>query len=192
MKRQLIIILLCFLKIFTAFGQQSDSENQAKQILAIPGLGLVIGKDTVKLMKTTESEIYHIFRIKDSLTKIIHGTACGYDTHGKSASWETYSKEINYDGIVFSYSGSRNKDIFILEEIAIKETTHFIVKVNDFINLGENIPDILKFFPKRSDNDEYDNYSTHLWSYGINLGFDDNGSQKKLTYISISMATGKD
>ena len=190
MKRRLTIILLYSLTIFTAFGQQTGSENQVKQIRVIPGLGLVIEKDTVKLFKTTETEIYHLFRITDTLTDIIHGTACGYDANGNNTSWDTYSKEINYDGIVFNYSGSTNKDNFILHEIEIKDITHFIVKINDSIILGKNIPDILKYFPKRSKYDEYDIYWKNLDSYGIRLGLDNNGVEKKLSYISISTAIG--
>ena len=183
-------MLLHCLTIFVAIGQNSTPENIEKQILVLPGLGLVVGKDTVKLSKTTESEICRLFSIKDTLTKIIHGSACGYDANGKAASWDTFSKEINYDGMVFNYSGSINKDNFTLEEIEIKETTHFIVKVNDVIILGKNFPDILKYFPKRHSSDEYDNYWKTLWSYGINLGLDDNGSLKKLSYISVFKAIG--
>ena len=64
--------------MFFACEQHSKRENLTKQILVIPGLGLVIEKDTVKLSKTTESEIYHLFKIKDTLTKSEQGTACGY------------------------------------------------------------------------------------------------------------------
>ena len=191
MRRKLTIILLYCLTIFVAVGQNSTSKNTEKQILVLPGLGLVVGKDTVKLYKTTESKIYNIFQIKDTLTEIDHGTACGYDSNGNSASWDTYSKEINYDGIVFNYSGSSNKDNFVLNEIEIKDTTHYIVKVNDFIILGKNIPNILKYFPKRSKYDEYSMYWKNLDSYGIRLGLDDNGTEKKLSYISISSAIGK-
>ena len=190
MKRRLTIVLLYSLIIFTACEQYSERENLMKQILVIPGLGLVIEKDTVKLSKTTESEIYHLFKIKDTLTKSEQGTACGYDADGNNASWDTYSKEINYDGIKFNYSSYMNKDGFTLEEIEIKDTTHYIVKINDFIILGKNIPDILKYFPKRDSSDEYDIYWKNLDSYGIRLGLDDNGLQKKLSYISISKATG--
>lgn len=191
MKRLQIVILLCFLTVFSASGQNSKLENPANQILVLPGCGLVFGKDTVKLYKTTESEIYQIFQIKDILTEIGHGTACGYDENGNSASWDTYYKEINYDGIVFNYSGSSNKDNFVLNEIEIKDTTHFIVKINDFIILGRNMPNVLKYFPKRSKYDEYSIYWKNLDSYGIRLGLDDNGVEKKLSYISISMAIGK-
>lgn len=188
MNIRLAIFLFYSLMKISAYGQETKQENMSKDIHVIPGLGFVIEKDTVKLSKTTESEIYHLFKIKDTLTKIIHGTACGYDANGNSASWDTYSKEITYDGIVFNYSGSTNKDNFILDEIEIKDITHFNVKINDSIVLGKVIPDILNYFPKRNSFDEYDKYSIDLGSYGINFLLDDTGLQKKLSYISISDA----
>lgn len=178
-KTYLIIALLTSLY---SFGQQS------KQIIVIPGLGIVIDYDTIRLAKTKETEVYKLFKMTDTIIEIRHALGCGFDYTGNDISWNHYIKSIRYDGIEFNYISKMQKDSLILEEIEIFDSTHYHVKVNASIVLGKSVPDIVKYFPKQNNSDNYDNQAINLYSYGINFWLDGKGHKKKLSYVSIYKA----
>lgn len=185
MNRHLTTFSLIALVVFCSWTKDPNERHQKNEILVIPGLGLALGMDTIKLSKTRESEIFRLFKIKDTLFKTEHGSACGNDDEGNDVTWDTYLKDVQYDGMTFRFKGYKETEPLALAEIKISDTTHWTVKVNDNIVLGKNMPDIFKYFPKRDSSDAYENYSAHLWSYGIIFYFDETGNNKKLSQIEI-------
>ena len=183
------IFLLLVLVLFISCTSGKKQAGETNQIIVSPGLGLIISGDTIKINKTRESEIFRIFKLRDTLIEINLGTACGYDGEGNPFSSDTYHKDINCDGIVFSYVSFVSKDSLKLDRIDISDTTHWAVKVNDSIVLGKRVGDVLKYFPKRRDSDEYSDYWKNLYSYGITLGLGKDGTAKKLSFISVFQRT---
>ena len=183
---KLLAIFLFSSLIIQKSCSHADRQGQSlKQILVIPGHGLVIEKDSIKLGETKEAEIFHLFKLTDPLIKTEHESTSMTDDAGNDISYETYFKYITTDGIVFKYIRYIYEDFFSLEEVRISDTTHWAVRVNESLVLGENIPNILRYFPKRDTSDVYNKYFMNLPSYGIRMEFKDNGSKKKLSNISV-------
>jgi hypothetical protein len=179
MRLQTLIIILVL--IF------NSCHRKEKEILVVPGIGIVFGNDTISVGKSTEEDICRVFNIQVTKMRIDTGMACGFTADGEPASWDVYGGEISHDALSFHFRSSQANTLilgtFSLESIEIEGPSKYIIKINDSLVYRAPVRHIENYFTFCSNDTSY--YRYELDDYGLLLGLSDTLSDRILDYVKI-------
>jgi hypothetical protein len=141
----------------------------------LPGVGVIIEKDSILLHKTTLSETCKTLSVKFSKPKIWpinhwNGVTINEQTKiSKDTSGSYYGIEINYKSIVFEFIDEKDPEKLKLESISLESDKSLMIKLNNGLGLGIINPKIKEIYPivEKIDEVSEDALIYNLYSQGI-------------------------
>ena len=179
------ILKLYILCIFSIFFLCLSGQN-LKNVQILPGVGVIIEKDTIILHKTTLSETCQTLGVKFSKPKIWpinhwNGVTINEQTKiSKDTSGSYYGIEINYKSIVFEFIDEKDPEKLILESISLESDKSLIIKLKNGLGLGTINPNISEIYPivKKVDEVSEDALTYKLYSQGITFYLERNSNNE--------------
>jgi hypothetical protein len=188
MRAYLFYILMTVFISHGSVGAQTSPPSKSFEVHVLPGIGIVIENDSIKLFKTSVEQLKSLLSVKLK-PGLIYRTACGFTEDGDPFSVETVIESFTYKNITFNYEGLDTTALELNEVELVYDSTSKVIVANKF-ELGAINPNIRRHFQRKRNcdyffNEPFEPIKYEFYSKGIIFELSRKGNKKLLTTVRV-------